>query len=103
MTGKLQVELVDLAGDLVTGEKITLETTKGWFDAAELDIYWYKGFFECLLTTYVEIAHYPATLYQPAETDYQESNETASLRKIREVSEWAKSHGFEISAARRSR
>lgn len=97
-------DLIEIAYDLVRGEKITLKTDKGWFDEAELYLYWHANQFECVLTiTEVGPTETGPTWYDPPEPLTRETTHEGSFRKIREVNEWAKQHHFEIDSAWRTR
>lgn len=100
----LSLKLIELALDVfqAKGREIELTTDRGWFDHAELTIYWHAGRFEASLTIYADGIDYPATLYEPSETVYNETNESESFIKIKALNEWAKLHGFEIETAQRS-
>jgi hypothetical protein len=98
----LSPTLVELALDLVGGREITLKTDRGWFDHAELRLYWYAGSFECCLT----VCEAGRTLtgptwYDPPETERNETTHQASFRKIRQVDEWARQHHFKIETSQR--
>jgi hypothetical protein len=99
----LSLELTELALDIfqAKGREIELTTDTGWFDHAELIVYWHAGRFEASLTIYADGHTCPGTLYEPPETVYNETTESESFIKIRKLNEWAKSHGFEIEIAQR--
>jgi hypothetical protein len=98
----LGLTLIELALDLVQGKEITLKTNRGWFDHAELHLYWRTGTFECNLTIYEEGQTLTGpTWYDPPETEWRETTHEASFRKIRQVDEWAKQHHFEIETSER--
>lgn len=98
----LSVTLIELALDLVQGREITLKTDSGWFDHAELRLYWHAGQFECSLTIYEEGRTLTGpTWYDPPETEWRETSHQASFRKIGQVDRWAKQLGFEIESAQR--
>ena len=99
----LPAKLTELALDVFEkrGREIELTTDRGWFDHAELIIYWHAGRFEAGLTIYSDSHTFPGTLYEPPETVYNETTESESFIKIKALAEWAKSHGFDIEFARR--
>lgn len=101
----LSVPLIELALDLVQGQgrEVILKTDQGgWFDHAELRLYWHAGHFECNLTTYEEGRTLTGpTWYDPPETEWRETSHQASFRKIGQVDKWARQHHFEIESSQR--
>lgn len=93
-------QVIELAYEVTQAKRLTLETEAGWFDFAEMDLYWNGKEFEATITTYSDgRTETGPTWYDKPETIYNEATETECFVKIKALADWAKSHGFDICKA----
>lgn len=96
MAQQTPLHLVNIAEEIVRRKEVTLETDNGLFDHTELKIEWVLPGFYATLTGFTEGRTWPATLYQPAETEWLETEETGQFNKIADLAEWAGRFGVDV-------